>query len=277
MSPDRLTHASSRRRISGCAALAIILCIVAQSSATAQTEQTFGSSSSPLQLLIEAQRVDTLVNSVRKGDHYAGSEFDTTPYTGHTSSEVRFTLFYALSGLIPGDELRLVAAPFIASGSAPLAGTLIYDGATFTPGEPLSVFFKFNTYRVTYDAPVWKGGRGHTFIVRLGGTLALRDAQVTLGQPGLIREYKNLGPVPLLYASVAGRLSEHMTASMEFDAFPAPGGGGLFDGSALLAGRISAGGSVFAGVRGQAGGASEAYFYSHLVQVSGIAGISYRF
>jgi hypothetical protein len=245
--------------------------------APAEPAPTMAAAESSPQLEIEGQVVDTRVDSVRKGDHYAGSEFDSTPFTGHTSWEVRFTLTCPLNRLVPDDELRLVAATFIASGSEPLAAPVLFDGTTFRPGQPLSVFYKFNTYRVTYDAPVWRMAGGDTWVVRLGGTLALRDAQVTLEQPGLSRPYRNLGPVPLLYASVVGRLGKRLTATVDFDAFPAPGGGGLFDGSARLAARVFHGASVFAGVRGQAGGASEPDFYNHLVQVSGIGGLDYRF
>ncbi len=62
-----------------------------------------------------------------------------------------------------------------------------------------------------------------------------QDAQTRLQQPGLRTNYVNYGPVPLLYAYAAWRMTDEWRVESDLDTFPAPGGGGLLDTSARVA------------------------------------------
>jgi hypothetical protein len=176
-----------------------------------------------------------------------------------------------------GDELRFVIAPFQQSGTATPATPVLYDGGLFRAGVPLSVLYKFNTYRITYDAPIFESLRDDGWELRLGGTLAVRDAQIKLSQPGLERSFTNWGPVPLLYFSAAKDLGAGWHLLGEFDAFPAPGGGGLFDGSLKAAYDLSPGVALTVGARYQFGGASGSDFYNFLREWAGVVGVNFRF
>jgi hypothetical protein len=113
--------------------------------------------------------------------------------------------------------------------------------------------------------------------LRLGGTLAIRDAQTRLHQPGSRTNYVNYGPVPLSYAYSAWRLTNEWRVESDLDGFPAPGGGGLLDTSARVVWLATHHASVFLGIRYQAGGATQNTFFNCLHQRSALAGVRFDF
>jgi hypothetical protein len=228
-------------------------------------------------LELEYQGFNTATNVVRKGDDYTGTKFDAIDYTGSRGNEWRVSAFVPVNWFWKGDELRFVVAPFQQSGTAVPATPILYDGGLFQAGVPLTVIYKFNTYRVTYDAPILESLRPGGWELRLGGTLAVRDAQIKLSQTGIERDFTNWGPVPLLYFSAAKGLGGRWHLLGEFDAFPAPGGGGLFDGSLKAAYDISPNVAVTVGARYQFGGASGSDFYNFLRVWAAVAGINFGF
>ena len=90
-----------------------------------------------------------------------------------------------------GSELRFDVVPFQQSGTQLATSTIRYDGVTFQSGLPLTVLNQFNTYRPTYDLPVLRDVNPTVWAFRLGSTLALRDAQTRLTQPGARANYIN--------------------------------------------------------------------------------------
>jgi len=226
---------------------------------------------------LEYQRIDTLTNSIRKGDNNTGTRFEATDYTGSQGNEGRLSAFIPVNWFWKGDELRFVIAPFQQSGTATPTSPILFDGAVFKAGTPLNILYKFNTYRITYDTPIFESTRADGWELRLGGTLALRDAQIKLTQPDIERNYKNQGPVPLLYFYAAKDLGAGWHLVGEFDAFPAPGGGGLFDGSLKAAYDITPTIALTAGARYQFGGASGSDFYNFLREWAGVVGVNFRF
>jgi hypothetical protein len=102
-------------------------------------------------------------------------------------------------------------------------------------------------------------------------------AQTRLQQPGLRTNYVNYGPVPLLYAYSAWRLTDAWRVESDLDGFPAPGGGGLIDTSARAVWAASPHASVFLGLRYQAGGATQDTFFNCLHQRSALAGVRFYF
>ncbi len=112
----------------------------------------------------------------------------------------------------------------------------------------------------------------------MGGTVALRDARIQLAQPMLARNYTNLGPIPfLLHGSIAKAFAPGWQALAEFDAFPAPGGGGLFDGSLKLAYDLTPNVALTAGYRYEIGGATEKTITTLLGAGGGVVGVTIRF
>jgi hypothetical protein len=228
-------------------------------------------------LELEYQRFDTVTNVVRKGDDDTGTRFEATDYTGSRGNEGRLSAFVPVNWFWKGDELRFVIAPFQQSGTAVPSTPILYDGGLFQAGVLLTVLYKFNTYRITYDAPIFDSLQADGWEFRLGGTLAVRDAQIKLSQPGIERNFANWGPVPLLYFSAAKDLGAGWHLLGEFDAFPAPGGGGLFDGSLKAAYDVAPNVAITAGARYQFGGASGSDFYNFLREWAGVVGVNFSF
>jgi hypothetical protein len=247
------------------------------SGAFAQATAEAASSPRPWRLEFEYQRLDVLKNVLQKPNDETGTRFEATAFTGSGANEGRVSAFTPVNWFWPGDELRFVIAPFQQSGTATPTSPIAFEGAVFKAGTPLSVLYKFNTYRITYDAPIFTALQAQGWDLRLGGTLAVRDAQVKLSQSGLERNFTNWGPVPLLYFSANKDLGAGWHFLSEFDAFPAPGGGGLFDGSAKLAYDITANVALTAGARYQFGGASGDDFYNFLREWAAVAGVNIRF
>lgn len=226
---------------------------------------------------LEVQRVNTTTNVFRKGDDYGGSRIDMTAFAGSRQNELRLSAFSALNWLVPGDRLRFIAAPFRQKGSTVPAAPLVYDGVTFRPGLSLEAEYKFDTYRLTYERPFLADQTEAAWQFRLGGTLAVRDARIRLAQGSMVRDFKNRGPVPLLYFRAQRELAHGWKLAGEMDAFPAPGGGGLFDGAVKLMYRIAPHANLSIGTRYQFGGASQKDFYNFLRQWSGVASVEVRF
>jgi hypothetical protein len=246
-------------------------------SAVAQERDLPQSSSTKWRLDLEYQRFDTVTNFIRKGNDGTGTQFEATDYTGSKGNEGRVSAFVPVNWFWKGDELRFVIAPFQQSGTATPTTPILFDGGLFRAGVPLTVLYKFNTYRITYDAPIFESLRDDGWEFRLGGTLAVRDAQIKLSQPGIERNFPNWGPVPLLYFGAAKDLGAGWHLLGEFDAFPAPGGGGLFDGSLKAAYDLSPGVALTVGARYQFGGATGSDFYNFLREWAGVVGVNFTF
>jgi hypothetical protein len=226
---------------------------------------------------LEIQHLDILVNTVRKGEGYTGTRIDTTQYTGRQSNGGRLTAFRSTDWLYEGDALRFVIAPFRRFGTAPPRFPVVFDGAQFQAGSPTAVVYKFNTYRVSYLVPILGALRADGWDFRLGGTLAIRDARVAVSQGNKGRNFYNWGPVPLLYFSGSKDLGDHWRLAGDVDVFPAPGGGGLFDGALKVAYGVSKNVEVNAGGRYEFGGVTGSAFYNFIRDRAVVAGVNVRF
>ena len=152
-------------------------------------------------LEIDGQYVNTMTNIVRKGDNNTGTIFNANDYTGNNSAQVRVSYFRTLNYFYKDDELRLVYAPYQQSGSSIPNSSVSFNGTTFNSASPLTVLYQFNTYRATYDAPIYKTADPSDWIVRIGGTIAVRNAQIKLSQGNVSNSFSNVGPIPLFYFS----------------------------------------------------------------------------
>jgi hypothetical protein len=225
----------------------------------------------------EVDPSETTSNTLQRPNNFTTTRFDIVDFTGEDIALGRFSLAHCLDGGRAGAELRLDVVPFQQSGTRVPTSTIRYNGATFVAGVPLSGLYQFNTYRLTYDVSLFTNVAPQFWTFRLGGTLAIRDAQTRLQQPGLRTNYVNYGPVPLLYAYSAWRLSDAWRVESDLDAFPAPGGGGLLDTSARAVWSASRHASLFLGIRYEAGGATGDTFFNFFHQRSALAGVRFEF
>jgi hypothetical protein len=226
---------------------------------------------------LEVDPTQTTSNTLQRPNNYTTTRFDIVEFTGENITLGRFSLAHPINWGRAGAELRLDIVPFQQSGTRVPTSTIRYNGATFEAGVPLSGLYQFNTYRLTCDVPLFVSVAPEFWTVRLGGTLAIRDAQTRLQQPGLRTNYVNYGPVPLLYAYSAWRLTDEWHVESDLDAFPAPGGGGLLDTSARVVWSASHHASLFLGIRYEAGGATGDTFFNFFHQRSALAGVRFVF
>jgi hypothetical protein len=227
----------------------------------------------PWSLELEYQRYRIENNSVQRPNTSFGTRFSVPEFTGDTGNGLRLTGFAPLNWWREGDALRVVIAPLKLSGTAVPTSPINYDGATFQAGLPLTVDYKFNTYRFSYVMPVFSAARNDGWDLRLGGTIGIRDAQIKLTQGALVRDFTNVGPIPLLYVSAARALGAGWSIEGEFDGFPAPGGGGLFDGSLKAVRALTPNLALTAGVRYQIGAAVDPDIYNSLREVMLLLGV----
>jgi hypothetical protein len=227
---------------------------------------------------LEYQHADVFENTVQRPDNINGTRYGVTQFAGATADTGRVSIAAPLSLFRDGDEVRFVHAPFRQSGTGLPTEPLKFEDATFQPGMPLKALLKFDTYRLTYDLPIFADLRASGWDIRAGGTVALRDARIQLSQPMQTRNYTNQGLIPfLLYGSVSKEFAPGWHALAEFDAFPAPGGGGLFDGALKLAYDLTPNVSLTAGYRYEIGGATEKTVYTLLSAGGVVAGLDLRF
>jgi hypothetical protein len=228
-------------------------------------------------LQFEVDPSQTTSNTLQRRNNSTTTRFDISDFTGEYATLGRISVAHIVDWGRPGAELRFDFVPFQQSGTQIPASTIRYNGATFQAGVPLTALYQFNTYRLTYDVPLFAAVAPDIWTFRLGGTLAIRDAQTRLQQTGLRTNYVNYGPVPLLYAYSAWHLTDEWRVEFDLDGFPAPGGGGLLDTSARAVWLASRHASVFLGIRYEAGGATSDTFYNCLHQRSALAGVRLGF
>jgi hypothetical protein len=222
------------------------------------------------QLELEAAAVDITSNVVQRPNDANGDRFDVTPLAGRSTTAGRLTLVHPVAWGRDGAELRLTIAPLQQVGTGAARAPIRYGGDAFE-ARPLTVLYQFNTYRVTCDVPVFRGLADWEF--RAGATLAIRDAQIRLAQGPRRRSLVNYGPVPLAYGAATWHARSRWSVRVEGDAFPAPGGGGLFDASARIEYALRPALRAFAGARYVAGGADDPEIYNALHGRAAILGV----
>jgi hypothetical protein len=225
---------------------------------------------------LEWQWLQTSRNAIQKPNTSAGDRFDASEFTGRANQSQRFWVTRPVAWWgREGGEFRWVAAPFEVSGTTRPARSIRFEDSSFQAGEPTHLLYRFNTYRFTYSEPVWPEHSGR-WALRLGATLALRDARIVLSQSGRSEDFGNWGPVPLVYASARRELTPNWLLEADADAFPAPGGGGLFDGAARIAWLASPTLRWWIGGRYQVGGAQDPSFFNALRQSAWTMGLTVR-
>jgi hypothetical protein len=242
-----------------------------------QTGRARADEPSPSSVELEFQEFRIENNQIQRPNSRRGTRFEAADFTGDSGSGVRLNLFVPLNWRQPRDELRVAIAPLTISGPGISPKPITYEGATFEAGVPLNVDYRFNTYRVTYLVPIFANALQEGWDLRAGATIAMRDAQIRLSQGALIREFSNVGPIPLLYMSATKSIGGRWHLLGEFDAFPAPGGGGLFDGSLKIACNVTRDFDLTVGLRYQVGAAEDPEIFNSLRQLALAVGVRATF
>lgn len=223
---------------------------------------------------LEAAWIDFSRNDLQKPNDANGTRFSALPFTGEGAFTGRLSAELPVRWWGEGHRLRLTYAPLRLDGSAVPGGPIRFQDATFTAGVPTSLTYVFDTWRATYSVPL--SGRDDPaagWVLRAGGTLAIRDASIRLDQGTMRQRFDNVGPVPLLHLSVARALGAGWTVEADLDGAPGPGGSGLWDLGARLRWAPAPGWSVAAGVRHLRGGVDNDELHNLVSATSGTVSV----
>lgn len=166
---------------------------------------------------VEFGSFSTRSNSARVPNE-GGSNIDLARLLGRRAQAYgRFELTYAPPR---AGEWRLVVAPLERSGPGRLNQSVQFKGQTFSAGNVRGTY-RFDSYRLTYRKE-WRDGW------KVGFTLKVRDAEISLRQGSVQAAEKNVGLVPLLHVAKVGALGGDWGYDFQFDGL-AGGPGRAFD------------------------------------------------
>ena len=183
-----------------------------------------------------------------------GTQFDLSDFDQGPFGVIRLYL-----GKIFNDrhEWRLLYAPLEIDLKATLPGTVLFNGQTFNAG-PADAYYKFNSYRLTY---AYHFQPMQEWLLAVGGTVKIREAEVKLSQNGVVSSKKNTGFVPLLNFQALRPLGADWNFRFDFDGLAAPQGR-AFDISLLAEYKYLKQFSILAGYRMVEGGADNDKVYN---------------
>jgi len=117
-------------------------------------------------------------------------------------------------------RLRFLVAPLGVDETGIAADPIVFQDTPFAPGE-IHVKYRFDSYRASYRYVFHDSAR---WTWSAGGTLKVRDAEITLQQDGLVRSKKNTGVVPLLALEGEWRFAPRWFGLIDFEGLAAPQG-----------------------------------------------------
>lgn len=118
-------------------------------------------------------------------------------------------------------SLRFLVAPFEFSENGTFGNDVFFVDQTFTAGVPTTASYRFDSYRASYRYTFHDSEKWHW---RVGITAKIRDAEITLSQPGKSASDSNTGVVPLLNLYGEYRLADRWIAVLDFDGLASPQG-----------------------------------------------------
>lgn len=118
-------------------------------------------------------------------------------------------------------SLRFLAAPLSTESELVSATPVVFQDVTFAAGQPLSVDYRFDSYRIS---AVRRFDGDGPWSFRAGATLKLRDAEITVRDAARKSSKSNRGLVPLLYGGARLELNERLAIDADADAAAAPQG-----------------------------------------------------
>lgn len=118
-------------------------------------------------------------------------------------------------------QLRFLVAPFRFSESGVPDKDILYVDESFNAGQKTEFRYQFNSYRVSYrylykDSTTWR--------LWLGGTVKIRDADITLQQGNVKASDSDVGLVPLFNLYSDYQLNNKWRFIVDFDGLIGPQG-----------------------------------------------------
>lgn len=200
-----------------------------------------------------------------------GTRFSISDTIGEGEEPVgRVTVDWDLD---PRHALRAVIAPLEIEGTDTFDAPVDFDGTTFAAGTATTATYRFDSYRLGYR---------YTFLhdehwrLRVGGTLFVRDAEITLVQGPTRASYSNLGLVPLANVSADWFPARDWRVVAELDGSAAPQGR-AFDFSLKAHYDLNDRCSLSLGYRTIEGGADNEKVYSFAWLNAVVASLTLRF
>jgi len=117
--------------------------------------------------------------------------------------------------------IRLLYAPLKFSGEQRFNNDVLFNGVNFPANQLTETQYQFNSYRATYFREVIS--QRH-LLLRVGGTLKVRDALIELKQSDRKKFKKNVGVVPLVYLYSKYKFDNDFLLTLDFDGLMAPQG-----------------------------------------------------
>jgi len=168
--------------------------------------------------------------------------------------------------------LRFTIAPLGIDDTGTTSQPIVFQDTTFAPG-PIDVQYRFDSYRASYryvfyerDRWTWSGG----------GTLNIRDAEISLKQGALARTKKNTGVVPLLALEGQWRFAPGWYGLFDFEGLAAPQGRAI-DAALKLGYDATPNITIAGGYRVLDGGADNDELYTFARFDSAVLGLTWRF
>jgi len=131
----------------------------------------------------------------------------------------------------PRHSLAITAAPLEVSASGTLSRDTLFVDTHFPAGTEVDATYRFDSYRLTYRYKFWETRH---FRADFGGTLFVRDAEITLEDRDRRGTDSDLGLVPLASFYLVWRPYPALALALDGDALAAPQGRALDTRCAVL-------------------------------------------
>ena len=177
-----------------------------------------------------------------------GTFLSFDPYKTGPFPHYRADLFYQSKS---AHGWRLVYAPLSLEVTGKEKRNVTFNNVTFAKDTPLTVNYKFNSYRLGYTYRLFQGANSN---FKLGLTAKIRDAEIKLSQNTLSSVYDNVGFVPLFYYEFTWGISKYFSLFSNADFAYAPQGRAI-DITFKLQSKLTKNSILSLGIRSLEGGA----------------------
>lgn len=118
-------------------------------------------------------------------------------------------------------NLKLLYAPLSFNSNGTAIENLLFNGETFNTGSEVDVFYKFNSYRLSYRYDFYQTRKLN---MGIGITGKIRDAKIKLTNDTTSSSKDNIGFVPLINFNFNYIFYDNLTFIFDLDALAAPQG-----------------------------------------------------
>jgi hypothetical protein len=174
-------------------------------------------SEGPFKIRFELSPVWQSVNRVQIPSP-GGTRFDFTSLGSGPDWNYRVDAAWRLG---ENSEIRALYAPLSLTLNGQLGSNVSFQDTLFSGSADTEGLYRFNSYRLTYRHRIVHNER---FLLWIGITGKIRDAEIRLTQGGTSASRTNVGFVPLLHLLSSYQLNETLRLQLEIDALAAPQG-----------------------------------------------------